>query len=133
LIEYLKKLRANIFVYELLKFPFLLQKMLQNIAENRKNNNLNSSTLAEISPKTLQKVLAKTTLEVSDKIDLAVKSVTNVDKTIPGTATKNQQSSIVNTRKNVPPFLLTFEIFNRNVHNFMVDSGTSSNVMPWSV
>jgi hypothetical protein len=32
LIEDLKKLRANIYVYELLKFPFLLQKMLQNIA-----------------------------------------------------------------------------------------------------
>jgi hypothetical protein len=30
----------------------------------------------------------------------------------------------------VPPFLLTFEIFNRNVHNCMVDSDASSNVMP---
>jgi hypothetical protein len=39
LIEDLKKLRANIYVYELLKFPFLLQKMLQNIAENNKKNN----------------------------------------------------------------------------------------------
>ena len=32
-----------------------------------------------------------------------------------------------------PPFLLTFEIFNNNIHNYMVDSGTSSNVMPFSV
>jgi hypothetical protein len=39
LVEDLKKLRANIYVYELLKFPFLLQKMLQNILENRKNGN----------------------------------------------------------------------------------------------
>ena len=31
------------------------------------------------------------------------------------------------------PFLLTFEIFNRNVHNCMIDSGASSNVMPYSV
>ena len=30
-VEDLKKLRANISIYELLKFPFLLQKMLQNI------------------------------------------------------------------------------------------------------
>jgi hypothetical protein len=133
LIEDLKKLRANIFVYELLKFPFLLQKMLQNIAENNKNNNLNNNKFAENNPKTPQKVPVKTTLEPSDKRDLAVKSVTNVDKIIPGTATKNQQSSVVNTRRNVPPFLLTFEIFNRNVHNCMVDSGASSNVMPWSV
>ena len=45
LIEDLKKLRANISVYELLKFSFLLQKMLQNIVENNKNNNLNSRKL----------------------------------------------------------------------------------------
>jgi hypothetical protein len=36
LVEDIKKLMANIYVYELLKFPFLLQKMLQNIVENRK-------------------------------------------------------------------------------------------------
>ena len=29
-----------------------------------------------------------------------------------------------------PPFLLTFEIFNHNVHNCLVDSGASVNVMP---
>ena len=32
-----------------------------------------------------------------------------------------------------PPFLLTFEIFNHNVHNCLVDSGASVNVMPMSV
>ena len=32
-----------------------------------------------------------------------------------------------------PPFLLTFEIFNYNVHNFLVDSGVSINVMPFLV
>ena len=31
------------------------------------------------------------------------------------------------------PFLLTFVIFNRNVHNCMIDSGGSSNVTPYSV
>ena len=32
-----------------------------------------------------------------------------------------------------PSFLLTFEIFNYNVHNCLVDLGASVNVMPWSV
>ena len=32
-----------------------------------------------------------------------------------------------------PPFLLTFEIFNHNLHNCLVDSGASVNVMPLSV
>jgi hypothetical protein len=33
----------------------------------------------------------------------------------------------------MPPFLLTFEVFNRNLHNFLVDSRVSSNVMPLAV
>ena len=37
------------------------------------------------------------------------------------------------SRSQTPPFLLTFEIFKRNVHNCLVDSGASSNVMPYSV
>ena len=37
------------------------------------------------------------------------------------------------SRSQTPPFLLTFDIFNRNVHNCLVDSGASSNVMPYSV
>ena len=31
------------------------------------------------------------------------------------------------------PSLLSFDIFNHNAHNFLVDSGASSNVMPLSV
>ena len=37
------------------------------------------------------------------------------------------------SRSQTPPFLLTLEIFNRNVHNYLVDSRASSNVMPYSV
>lgn len=37
------------------------------------------------------------------------------------------------SRSQIPPFLLTFENFNRNVHNCLVDYGTSSNVMPYLV
>ena len=33
----------------------------------------------------------------------------------------------------VPLFLLTFEVFNKNLHNCLVDSGASSNVMPLSI
>ena len=37
------------------------------------------------------------------------------------------------SRSQNPPFLLTYDIFNRNVHNCLVDSGAPSNVMPYSV
>jgi hypothetical protein len=30
----------------------------------------------------------------------------------------------------VPPFLLKFEIYNKNLHNCLVNSGAFSNVMP---
>jgi hypothetical protein len=33
----------------------------------------------------------------------------------------------------VPPFLLMFEVFNKNLHNCLVDSWASSNVMPLSI
>jgi hypothetical protein len=128
LVEYLKKLRAHIYVYELLKFPFLLQKMLQNIAENSKNGN--SSSYKVVQNKFPQKTSAKNNPDPHDKGSLPVN---NVDKLALETASKKPQASTLSTRINVPPFLLTFEIFNRNVHNCMVDSGESSNVMPWSV
>ena len=35
------------------------------------------------------------------------------------------------SRSQTPPFLLTFAIFNKNVHNCLVDLGASSNVMPY--
>ena len=37
------------------------------------------------------------------------------------------------SRSVTPPFLLTFEIFNNNIHNCMVDSSASFNVGPFSV
>ena len=38
-----------------------------------------------------------------------------------------------NSKYKIPSFLLTFEIFNYNVHKYLVDSGASVNVMPLSV
>ena len=37
------------------------------------------------------------------------------------------------SRSQTPTFLLTFEIFNQNVYNCLVDSGDSSNVIPFLV
>jgi ribonuclease HI len=134
-VEDLKKLRANISIYELLKFPFLLQKMLQNISNNSKNGNSNGSKVGQ--SKVPQKSSTKDNLGSHDKGSLPVSSVNNVNNNVHNVvvenASKKPQATTLSTRKNIPPFLLTFEIFNRNVHNCMFDSGASSNVMPWSV
>lgn len=37
------------------------------------------------------------------------------------------------SNSHTPPFLLTYEIYNRNLHNYLIDSGASSNIMPASV
>lgn len=37
------------------------------------------------------------------------------------------------SRSHTPSFLLTYEIFNKNVHNCLVDSGASSNILPKSI
>jgi hypothetical protein len=137
-VEDLKKLRANISIYELLKFPFLLQKMLQNISENGKNGNSNGNRVVQ--RKALQKTSTKNNPDPQDKGSLPITPVNsvnnvnnNVDKVALEVTSKKPQAITLSTHKNVPPFLLTFEIFNRNVHNCMVDSGASSNVMPRSV
>jgi hypothetical protein len=125
LIEDLKKLRANILVFELLKFPLILQKMLQSIVENNKKNDLISKKSVESDPNKAKDVLGKKSSENQDKRDTSENTVGNLHKNFPGTTIKNQQDFVVSSRKNVPPFLLTFEIFNRNVHNCMVDFGAS--------
>ena len=45
----------------------------------------------------------------------------------------NEASIGGKSKSQTKPFLLTFEIFNLNVHNCLVDSRASSNVMPLSV
>jgi len=37
------------------------------------------------------------------------------------------------SNSHTPPFLLTYEIYNKNLHNCLIDSGASSNIMPASV
>jgi hypothetical protein len=59
------------------------------------------------------------------------RSLTHIDmvgKPTMNTCSRDRKENIF-----VPPFLLTFEIFNRNLHNCVVDSGASSNIMPLSV
>jgi len=37
------------------------------------------------------------------------------------------------SRSHSPPFLLTYEIFNKNLHNCLVDPGAPSNILPTSI
>jgi hypothetical protein len=48
-------------------------------------------------------------------------------------STINATNIGTHSKSQTPPFLLTFEIFNFNVHNCLVDSCASSNVMPYYI
>jgi len=133
LVEDLKKLRENISFFELLKFPLILQKMLQSIAHNNKKNDPMSKKSAENDANKTKYVTGKKSTEDQTKRDILEKTLGNLDKTILGTSVKIQQTFAASSRKNVLPFFLTFENFNINVHNCMVDYGASSNVIPLSV
>lgn len=76
----------------------------------------------------------KTVKETSDTSTSSVENTkkTTMDKKEPG---PKEDGVIIGkkSRSQISHFLLTFNIFNRNVHNCLVDLGASSNVMPYSV
>jgi hypothetical protein len=103
IVEYFKKIKANISVMDICRNPqqkdFLLQA-LSSTANPMTNNGHKK----------------------------------NISQTYP--ASKPTINTYTNNRKErpfVPPFILTFEVFNRNLHNCLVDSRASSNVMPMVV
>jgi len=64
----------------------------------------------------------------------------NPNQNINGTNLREYQNSIVNettpnnkSELSIPHLLLTFEIFNMNLHNFLIESSVSSNAMAYSV
>jgi hypothetical protein len=67
LVEDLKKLMANISVFELLKFPLILKKMLQIIAENNKKNDLISKKSTETTQKKIKMSQVKSHLKIGIK------------------------------------------------------------------
>jgi hypothetical protein len=99
LIEDKKKSRANIFVFELLEFPLILQKMLQSIAENSKKSDSSSKKLVEIDSNAVKNVPTKKTYEPPDIRDFAEKTVANVNKTVLGTTTKNSRIRLLTLEK----------------------------------
>jgi hypothetical protein len=103
MVEYLKKLKANISVMDICRILqqkyFLLQAL--NSVEYLTMSNGPKISLTHTGP---------------------------VGKPTVNTCSGNRKE-----KPFVPPFLLTFEIFNRNLHNCLVDSRASSNVMPLSI
>jgi hypothetical protein len=105
MVEDLKKLKSNISVMDLCRIPQQKDLLLQALDEDGK-------LMLNLSPNSSE------------------------GKGISGEIRKPNVNTITTDKKprsSVPPFLLTFEIYNKNLHNCLVESGASSNVMPLSV
>jgi len=103
IVEYLKKLKANISVKDICRIPqqkyFLLQALKSVENHMTSNDQRRNITFTDL-----------------------------VNKPTMNTCSEDKKG-----KPFVPPFLLTFEVFDRNLHNCLVDLGTSSNVMPLSI
>jgi hypothetical protein len=112
-LEDLKKTKANISLFELMKIPQIQENFIRTLQGKTSPGTKEANT----GTKKGNHQGKFTNNNTPSKIQV----VTNASLT-------GQRS-----RSTTPPFLITFEIFNRNVHNCMVDSGASSNVMPLKV
>ena len=114
IIDDLKKLKANISVFELLKIPCIQSQAIQSLTGN--------------------KVSKGKVVNAFDRSDNKGKFTSQTNKVIsPKPSQVNDELIGKKSKSTTPPFLLTFEIFNMNVSNCMVDSGASTNVIPFSV
>jgi len=133
-VEDLKNMKANITVFELCKIKKLREQLrdaLQTIQAPQAVVISNSkATPKEKNVKTTKIVKTSTVANTSSLDNKEEPSKEEVRRPNP-----RADGAVIGkrSRSQTPPFLLTFEIFNRNVHNYLVDSGASSNVMPYSL
>ena len=132
-VENIKKMKANITIFELCKIIQLmehLQEYLQHIQGPQ-------DVIAGNSKETPKEKNVKTTKMVKASSVANTYSMENKEKTTEEEKRPNPRADGAligrKSRSQTPPFLLTFEIFNRNVHNCLVDLGASSNVVPYSI
>jgi hypothetical protein len=112
-LEDLNKTKSNISLFELMKLTQIQENFIKTL----------QGRISMALKKLMQGQIREQPKLVLSKNDTQSKSQVATN------ASLTRQRS----RSTSPPFLITFKIFNRNVHNCMVDSRDSSNVMPLKV
>lgn len=107
IIEDMKKTKENITMFELSKLKHQ-QKLLLNELNFVPSSPLPNAVLSKVSNESGQPPPGR--VEATDVVLIGDRS-----------------------NSHTPPFLLTYEIYNRNLHNCLIDSGASSNIIPTSV
>ena len=131
-VEDLKKMKENITVFELCKITQLreqLHEALQNIQGSQDAMVVNKKVTPQ-GKNAKAKKMTKTSSVTNTSEDDKVKTTDDKKK---GDLRADGALIRKKSRSQTPPFLLTFKIFNHNGYNYLVDSGASSNVIPYSV
>ena len=132
-VEYLKKMIENITLFELCKITRLreqLREFLQHIQGPQDVLVGNSKTTPKGKSTKAIKIVKASSVANTSNVEYKEKKTMEEKRPNP-----RADGALIGrkSRSQTPPFLLTFDIFNRNVHNCLVDSGASSNVMPYFV
>jgi len=105
--EELKKMKVSLSVYELLKRPEVRTSFFQVMGVGTKIDYVQKENVTK------------------DNVDKGKERVHVTDV--------EQKLTLYKDKRESPPLLLTLRIFNRNLHNCLVDFGASTNIMPLSV
>ena len=132
-VEDLKKMKSNITVFDLCKITQLREQLCKALQHIQGPQDVMVGNIeAELKEKNVKANKSTKASSVANASNVDKKAKTTVDQKkgyprVDGVLIGNK------SRSRTPPFLLTFEIFNQNVHGYLVDSGASSNVMPYLV
>ena len=133
MVEYLKKIKANITVFELCKITQLREQLGDDLQHIQGPQDVVIGNSKEAS----KDKNGKNTKIVKTSSVANTSSMENKENTTKEEERLNPRADGAligrKSRSQTPPFLLTFEIFNRNVHNCLVDLGASLNVISYSV
>ena len=128
-VEDLKKMKANTTVFKLCKITQLREQLHETLQHIEGPKDVSVGNMKEtpkeknVKENKMTKTLSVTNTWLDDK-DKKTNERKRGDPRADGSLTRN------NSKSQAPPFHLTFEIFNRNVYNYLVNSRASSNVIP---
>lgn len=125
IVDDIKKSRANITYFDLLKLMQQRDLLLKDMNERNCKTPTASSTQTK---KPMSKHVSTTSAtQIPSVMEATLSKMNRKPQDVSAAMIGRKLKSMT------PPFLITFEIFNMNVHNCLVDSSASSTVMPYAV
>lgn len=118
---------TNLIPNTLVILPALDYKIVEDMKKTRANISLFELAKIQSERDILLRALGQTSTDSTASTNKGA-STSVVSLTIVLSTLQMEEENYV-----CPPFLLSFESFNYNVHKFLVDSSTSNNVMPLSI